>query len=498
MRKAVASRDELALLSVEECYRADQAAAAAGVAGIELMENAGRGIYEMVQTRWKKDRLEGHVAILCGPGNNGGDGFVVARLLAAAGWQVRLGLLGERGRLAGDAAHHANLWKGKVEPLSPQLLEGAGLVIDALFGAGLARPLEGMATEVVRRVRELRLPVVAVDVPSGLQGDSGTPLGDVVMQAEVTVTFFRPKPGHLLLPGRRLCGEVVTVDIGTPPRVIEAVAPRCHRNGPALWLEAWPRRTAESHKYHFGHALILGGGMMTGAARLSGRAALRVGAGLVTLLVPPEAVCVYQLASASLIVRPIRVPEALAELLQDHRFNALLIGPGYGTGEATRTAVTRLLAAGRATVLDADALTSFAEEPQLLFECLSEHSILTPHDGEFAQLFPDLRGDRLWRARKAAERSGAVMLLKGADSVIAHPDGRAAIVENAPPQLATAGTGDVLSGLVTGLLAQGMEAFEAAAAGAWLLGAAAEEFGVGLISDDLPELVPRLRARLRR
>lgn len=490
--------DELALLSVEESYRADQLAAAQGIPGIELMEQAGRGLFEVITARWEKEELQGHAAILCGPGNNGGDGFVLARLLAEAGWPVRVALLGERARLKGDAAHHAGLWAGEVEPLSPAVLEGAALAVDALFGAGLSRPLEGKAAEIVRRLNDLPIPVVAVDVPSGLQGDSGAPLGEVVIQAQVTVTFFRPKPGHLLLPGRKLSGDLQVVDIGIPASVLEAIVPRCYRNGPELWLKAWPRRGAESHKYHFGHALILGGGIMTGAARLAGRAALRVGAGLVTLLVPPEAVTICQLASASLIVRPAATAEAVKELLQDKRFNALLVGPGFGSGAATRTVVRLLLEAGRATVLDADALTSFGENPSELFGLLNDRCVLTPHDGEFARLFPDLQGDRLTRARRAAERSGAVVLLKGADSVIAHPDGRATIVENAPPQLATAGTGDVLSGLITGLLAQGMSAFDAAAAGAWLLGEAGQEGGTGLISDDLPELLPRLRARLGR
>ena len=490
--------DELALLTVDETYRADQAAAAEGVPGVILMEKAGQAIAEAVQAGWPQCREDGHVAVLCGPGNNGGDGFVAARLLAEAGWPVRLALLGDRAHLKGDAAHHADRWALPVEPLSTEVLEGAALIVDALFGAGLARPLDGVAAGVVRRANEMPVPVVAVDVPSGLQGDSGAPLGDLVMAADLTVTFFRAKPGHLLLPGRRICGELRVADIGIPPRVLARIVPRCHRNDPGLWLSRWPARSAESHKYHFGHALILGGGLMTGAARLAGRAALRVGAGLVSLVVPPAALAVYQLTCASLIVHPLTDPAALEELLQDVRYNALLIGPGLGRGSVARGYVRLLLEAGRPTVLDADALSSFGDDPQELFALLSDRAVLTPHDGEFARLFPDLHGDRLTRARQGAERSGAVMLLKGADSIIAHPDGRAVIVDNAPPQLATAGTGDVLSGLVAGLLAQGMSAFDAAAAGAWLLGAAAEEAGLGLISDDLPEILPRLRAHLCR
>ncbi|WP_366553438.1 NAD(P)H-hydrate dehydratase [Aquibaculum sediminis] len=490
--------DDLAVLPVEACYRADEAAAAAGVPGVRLMENAGRAVFDALREAWPLGRLRGDVVVLCGPGNNGGDGFVVARLLAEAGWPVRLGLLGAREALKGDAAHHAALWNGPIAGLSPALLEGAGLVVDALFGAGLARPIEGLAAQTLTTARERGLPVLAVDVPSGLQGDSGAVLGAVVAPADLTVTFFRPKPGHLLLPGRRLCGRLVVADIGIPETVLETIAPQLHRNQPPLWLQHWPRRTVESHKYHFGHALLVGGAEMTGAARLAARAALRVGAGLVSLAAPSEALAVYQLSSPSLIVLPGSDPQVLKRRLEDPRYNALLIGPGLGVGEETCAAAEALLASGRACVLDADALSSFAGAPSRLFGAIKGPAVLTPHDGEFARLFPSLKGDRLQRASAAARESGAVVLLKGADAVIAAPDGRAALVENAPPFLATAGTGDVLSGLIVGLLAQGLPAFEAAAAGAWLLGAAAQHFGPGLISEDLPDCLPAVRAGLDR
>lgn len=490
--------DDLAVLTVEQCYRADRLAAEAGVPGVALMERAGRAVAEAIRARWSPAALGGPVAVLCGPGNNGGDGFVAARLLAEAGWPVRLGLLGERERLSGDAAHHAALWEGPVEPLTAALLRGAGLVVDALFGAGLTRPLEGAAAAVLTAAADAGLPLVAVDVPSGLQGDSGVPLGGLAASATLTVTFFRPKPGHLLFPGRRLCGELLVADIGIPGAVLAAIEPRLWRDDPALWLPAWRPREAESHKYHFGHALLVGGGVMTGAARLAARAALRVGAGLVSLAAPAEALTVYQLASPSLIVRPGADAEALTRLLQDGRYDALLLGPGLEAGAETREQAAALLASGRPCLLDAGALTAFAEDPERLFAALRGPVLLTPHDGEFRRLFPDLEGDRLARARAAARRSGAVVLLKGADTAVAAPDGRAVLVDNAPPWLATAGSGDVLAGLGLGLLAQGVPPFEAAAAAAWLLGAAGTDCGPGLISEDLPESLPRLRARLGR
>jgi NAD(P)H-hydrate epimerase len=441
------------------------------------------------------------VLVLCGPGNNGGDGFVAARHLAAAGWPVRLALLGARERLAGDAAHHAALWDGPIEALEEDsaeaLLAGAEVVVDALFGAGLSRPLEGAARRMVEALPSSPAVVVAVDVPSGVSGDSGAVLGAAAVQAALTVTFFRRKPGHLLLPGRLRCGEVVVADIGIPDQVLTEIAPQTFENQSRLWGDGYPWRGLGDHKYDFGHALVLGGATMTGAGRLAARAALRAGAGLVTVACPPEALPIYALSTPSAITAPVANEADFAELLADERKNAVLLGPGNGVGSETRA---RSLAAletgpgtGKAVVVDADALTSFQDRPEALFEAISSASgasVLTPHEGEFRRLFPDLEGDKLSRARAAAVRSGAVVLLKGADSVIAAPDGRAAINANAPAALATAGTGDVLVGLVVGLLAQGMTSFDAACAAAWLHGEAGTACGPGLIAEDLCEVLP--------
>jgi NAD(P)H-hydrate epimerase len=487
------------LLSVEEMTRADRGAVEAGVPGHVLMENAGRAVAEALDGAFPRAR----VAVLCGPGNNGGDGFVAARHLKAMGWQVRLGLLGSRDKLAGDAAHHAQLWDGEVAPLSPELVADADVAVDALFGAGLSRPLEGQPRAVVEEVHARAIPTVAVDVPSGVTGDDGRVLGEVAVQAALTVTFFRKKPGHLLLPGRELCGRVVLADIGIPERVLDKVAPATgapttFETAPQLFARHWTWRTAAAHKYRFGHALVLGGATATGAARLACRAALRVGAGLVTVAAPPAALPIYAQDTASLITAPLAEPTDLDELLADPRKNALLLGPGAGVGEQTRERAARLLASERAVVLDADALTGFAGDPGTLAGMVRGPTVLTPHEGEFARLFPDLSGDKLARARAAAYAVGAVVLLKGADTVIAAPDGRAAINATAPAELATAGAGDVLAGLVTGALAQGLPAFEAACAGAWLHGVAAQGFGPGLIADDLPERIPGALRELKR
>jgi NAD(P)H-hydrate epimerase len=504
------------LLTVGEMTVADRTAIAGGVPGTTLMENAGRAVAAAVQARFAL----GTAVVLCGPGNNGGDGFVAARQLQAAGWRVRLGLLGAVEELQGDAAYHAQLWDGEVADLSPELLDGADVAVDALFGAGLSRPLEGAPRAVVEALTARGLPTVAVDVPSGITGDDGQLLGELAVRAACTVTFFRKKPGHLLLPGRQHCGPVVLADIGIQDRVLDTACadtggPATFENDPGLFARRWPWRTLGDHKYSFGHALVVGGGTATGAARLACRAALRVGAGLVTAAVPAAALPIYAQATAAVITAPVDDADALDRLLADERINALLLGPGAGVGEATRARALTLLATGRAVVLDADALTSFAGTADALAAAVQGPAVLTPHAGEFARLFPDLGGDKdlggerhlgddrhlggdkLSRARIAARRTRATVLLKGADTVIAGPDGRAAINANAPPELATAGAGDVLAGLVAGALAQGLPAFEAACAAAWLHGEAARGVGPGLIADDLPDRVPAALAALQ-
>lgn len=476
------------VLSVAEMYRADALAVAGGIAGERLMEAAGFAVARELRRRFRPCR----VAILCGPGNNGGDGFVVARLLARDGYAVRLALLGETANLKGDAALMARRWRGAVEPLAPAALDRADVVVDALFGAGLARPLDGVARAVIDEIGRRRLPVVAVDVPSGVDGDTGAILG-VAPRAMVTVTFFRKKPGHLLLPGRELCGEVVVADIGIPASVLAEVEPPVAENGPARWLDAFPFPTTGGHKYRRGHLVVVGGAVMTGAARLAARAGRRMGAGLVTVAAPAEALDVYRCGDPGIIVAPL---DECSALLADARKNAWVLGPGCGAGEATRARVLAALGAGKACVLDADALTGFADRPRDLFKALSPSAVLTPHDGEFARLFGPAKGSRLERARHAAGRAGAVVLLKGADTVVAHPDGRAVINANAPPWLATAGSGDVLAGMIGGLLAAGMDAFDAAAAAAWVHGACARAVGPGLIAEDLPERVPAVLSGL--
>jgi NAD(P)H-hydrate epimerase len=481
---------KLALLTPLQMGEADRAAKASGIDGFGLMEAAGSAVAVAVGARW----LMRPVTVLCGPGNNGGDGFVAARHLAAAGWPVKLALSGSRDKLSGEAAHAASLWKGALAPFSSECLEGAGIVIDAIFGAGLSRPLDGKTLAIVEALKLRRISTCAVDVPSGLDGASGTILG-AAAPAELTVTFFRKKPGHLLYPGRGLCGDVEVADIGIPALVLEAIAPNTWENGPGLWLGSYPWPQPESYKYKRGEVLILGGEAITGASRMTAMAASRAGAGMVTLAAPARVWSIYATSLVDAIVHSFDGLKEFEALLADRRRNVIAIGPGAGVGASTRQFVLAALATGRAVVLDADALTSFAEAPQDLFQAIVGPCVLTPHAGEFMRLF-HFEGDKLQRARSAAKQSNAVVVLKGPDTVIAAPDGRAIINCNAPAQLATGGSGDVLTGFVAALLAQGMAPFEAAAAAVWLHGAAAAEFGLGLVAEDLPNVLPRVLQKL--
>jgi hydroxyethylthiazole kinase-like uncharacterized protein yjeF len=474
------------VFSCAQMAAADAFAVKAGVPSLVLMENAGRAVAEAIAARFRPCP----VVVLCGPGNNGGDGFVVARLLDESGFTVRVASTGGH---SDDAGVMAAKWSGHTESLAPDALRGAKLVVDALFGAGLSRPLEGAAASVVEALNDL--PVVAIDMPSGVSGDTGQPLSAVHVTAALTVTFHRRKPGHLLLPGRSLCGEIVLADIGIPA---DAAATQLHENSPALWRFPWPR--ADGHKYSRGHCVVVSGGpTATGAARLAARGALRIGAGLVTVASPPHAVMVHAAHLTAIMLKPFDGAEGLASLLEDRRLNSVVIGPALGVGGETREMVMAALASGAAVTLDADALTAFRDDPEALFARLHDRCVLTPHDGEFERLFPGLRedsADKVAAVRAAAARAGCAVLLKGGDTVIAQPGGKAAINANAPPDLATAGAGDVLAGFIAGLLAQGMTGFDAACAGTWLHGDAARHAGPGLISEDLPEFLPESLAAL--
>lgn len=465
------------ILTPAEMAQADALAIAAGIPVEWLMEAAGRAVARAAMRRFRPTRT----LVLAGPGNNGGDGYVAARLLDQAGWPVAVAALAPPG--AGSAAARAAArWRGPVLPFAPAEAARAGLVIDAVFGAGLARPVEGLAAATLAAAGG---PVLAVDIPSGVDGATGQVKG-FAPQAALTVTFFRRKPGHLLLPGRLLCGKVVLADIGLPGSVLAQVAPRTLHNLPGAWR--LPAAGPETHKYSRGHVTVVAGAGMTGAARLAADGARRGGAGLLTILAPDRpAADVLRVGAPGVIV----TEAPLAELLADPRRAAWVVGPGLPADPATLALLRQVVGAGRAVVADAGALAAAAGDPAALSGC----AVLTPHAGEFARLFGTAGGDRLAAVRRAAVLTGAVVLLKGPDTVIAAPDGRAAVNDHAPAWLATGGTGDVLAGLVAALLAGGMAPFEAASAAAWLHGEAGFACGEGLLAEDLAARLPGALAR---
>ena len=479
------------ILTVEEMTSADRAAEAAGTSVLDLMERAGAAVAEAIQAR----RAQAPVQVLCGPGNNGGDGFVAARRLREAGWKVTVAAMADTDQLKGAAFHAAAAWGGPVARLGDGSGDDAPIVIDAMFGAGLSRPLGPAARDALEAAQARRAWLVAVDTPSGLAGDTGASLG-YAPQAALTVTFHRKKPAHVLEPGRALCGEVVVSEIGLAPP--HAGSSRLHENGPHLWLRHFPWPRTSTHKAERGRLVVVSGhAWTTGAARLASRAGLRTGAGLVTLLSPLDALAVNAGHLEAVMLKPFDSDGELQRAAEDA--DAAVIGPAAGVGADTRANLMALARTGAALVVDADVLTSFRDAPEELFACLDRDDVLTPHPGEFDRVFPGLlkaSPNRIAAARTAAERAGAVVLLKGADTVVAAPDGRAVVNTNASPWLATAGSGDVLAGVIAGLIAQGMESFEAACAGAWMHAEAGRTHGPGLISEDLPGRIPAVLADL--
>ncbi|MEJ2125807.1 MAG: NAD(P)H-hydrate dehydratase [Alphaproteobacteria bacterium] len=489
----------LELLTAEEMSRAERLAIDGGVPTLKLMENAGLGVAEEVVRRFPRGSK---VVVLCGPGNNGGDGFVAARSLRERGYQVRLALLGKVEDISRDAKEMARRWDETIESMTPACINGAEVLVDAIWGSGLKGPVDGIPAQIIDTATQREIPVVAVDMPTGLDMTHGTMKGPA-FKAVATVTFFRRKTGQLLLPGKHYCGDVRTVDIGIPTSVLGEVAPQTFLNEPEFWLSYFPRLKSDGHKYDRGHAVVVSGPMeSTGAARLAARASLRVGAGLTTVATSKAAFYINAAQLTAIQIAAFDGPPDLADFLHnDPRLNAVLIGPGAGASPETREMVAAVLSSEATVVIDADGLTAFQEAPHELFGLIKQRpapTILTPHHGEFERLFPELANaeSKLLQTRRASEMSGGVVVFKGPDTIIAAPDGLAAVTESAPPWLATAGTGDVLSGLINGLSAQGMAALDAAVAGVWVHGELARAFGPGMISEDMAELLPALLQRL--
>jgi len=487
------------LLTPTQMTEADRLAAACIGESYPLMLRAGEALAQIILARFAEVRA---FDVLCGPGNNGGDGYVLATILRDHGLAVRIWRAQEPAA-GSDAARAASGCKVDRYDLAAFKPNRNNLVIDALFGAGLSRPLDGIYADVLLRCSKTKARIVAVDLPSGVSGESGQVLG-MATAAELTVTFFRKKPGHLLFPGRHLCGEVIVADIGIPGNVLQSIELMCRENLPCSWRHLLPRPSFDSHKYRRGHVGVFSGGTTaTGAARMAAMAAARIGAGAVTLLSPASALAVNAVHLTSIMLRRVEDDKELATFLSERELASVVLGPGFGLGDKVRSFADLALRFTSKSdrqlkvVLDADALTGFAGDPQPLFEAAKANrggAVLTPHEGEFARIFPDIAKatelSKVERARQAAERSGGVIVLKGADTVIAHPDGQATINSNGTPYLATAGSGDVLAGMIAGLMAQGMPPFEAACAAVHLHAETARSLGPGLIAEDLPARLP--------
>jgi NAD(P)H-hydrate epimerase len=489
------------VLSAQQMRFAEQHAVQAGTPLIILMERAGLAVAEQIMARYEKRPT----LVLCGPGNNGGDGFVTARHLSAKGWPVRVLLYGKLEELPPEAKIAASRWRGAVMTASAASVEsviekGAKLVVDALYGIGLKRPIGGEGAAMLQAVNRANLPVVSIDIPSGLNSDTGQIFGQTVA-ANLTVCFFRKKLAHVLMPGRMICGETVVVDIGIPDDALHSLTLQVSENNPDLWSTYFPQPRLNMNKYDRGHALVLGGHDMMGAAKLAALAAQRMGAGLVTIAAPQSIYALYAMAMTSVMVKPVEEGEgfsqSFADILSDRRFNVAILGPGAGAHAGTKAAVFAALAAGKRCVIDADAINAFTREADVLrtaMEPLHGQCVITPHEGEFERLFQrvvDPTKDKISRVRTAAAYLNCPVLLKGADTVIASPEGLVIVNSNGPATLATAGTGDVLAGFIGGLMAQGVDAFIAACMGSWLHGAVATEHGPCLIAEDLINELPQ-------
>ena len=478
-----------AILTTIQMYEADQLAIDGGISGLELMENAGQGVAAHIEQGWDPCP----VTILCGPGNNGGDGYVVARSLSEAGWSVQVLALNDPDTLHGDALEMYRQFDGDVEILQANSPLSEDLIVDALFGAGFKGELPSVVRAVFEKVQLKNTPVVAIDVSSGIDGTTGE-IAEGTPHADLTVSFFKAKLGHLLYPARQYLGLLEIIDIGIPEEVLKELGGIVFENNPDLWIEDLPQPNETGHKYSRGHAAVTGGGISaTGAARIAARAALRSGSGAVTVVSPPSALSVYAHTLEAVMVSSVAEKEAFGEWLDEKRIHAVLLGPGNGATERTRDFVETALERENTVILDADALTIFKDDPKHLFEQIKVKPgnavILTPHEAEFCRLFKE-EGPSVERARKAAQKSGAIILLKGASTVIANPSGQVIINTNAAPWLATAGSGDALAGIIMGLVSAGMDSFLATAAAAWIHGEAALRRGRGMIAEDIEKEIP--------
>ncbi|HWD11909.1 NAD(P)H-hydrate dehydratase [Pseudochrobactrum sp. sp1633] len=499
------------LLTPDEMGQADRITIAGGIDSYDLMQSAGQAVYKECMRLWPEAL---RIAVLCGHGNNGGDGYVVARLYRQSGRQTYcfFDLPPHDYTDARQALDDYRAEGGDTLPLSKFDPLEFDLIIDAFYGAGLARDITGAIADCIDALNQSGKSVCAIDLPSGVSGLTGQVMG-IAVQAEHTVTFFRKKPGHLLQPGRAFCGDVHVCDIGIEPSVLRTISVCLYENRPELWRDVLPVTQTNAHKFTRGHVAVFSGGMLsTGAARLSAAAAARSGAGLVTMIAPHDALSVHAAHLTGTMLHALGETADILRFIRVRKVKAAVLGPAFGDLPRARELICALLAdandeaALKYLVIDADGITAFKDQSQMLFSAAEQSDcavVLTPHEGEFQRLFGeqvDGAAGKVEKARQAAKLSHCIVINKGPDTVIAAPDGRAAINSNGTALLATAGSGDVLTGIIAGLCAQGMPAFEASCAAAWIHAETANCFAetapVGMIAEDMPELILKVWAKL--
>ena len=478
------------ILSASQMVKADSLTIENGISGETLMENAGVSVADFIKTKFSKRKT----LILCGPGNNGGDGFVVARHLKESGWDVDLASMIDVRSYKKDALLMAKKWNGNTISFDNIQLKNYDLFIDAIFGTGLSKEISGLTASIINKTNKKNTDVVAIDIPSGVNSDNGEILG-IAFKAKYTITFARKKIGHVIYPGKEKCGDIYIKDIDIAERHIKS---NIMENLPDLWLKGLPFPTEEQHKYDRGHSVISGGDIdSAGAAVLSAKAALVTGAGLVTVLCPNGATPLYASKLTAVMNKPIHSTDEFSSFIKGKKVTSVLLGPGNGVSERTKKFALEALKMKKRCVLDADAISVFKDLPKELFNTIKSDVILTPHEGEFKRLF-SFEGNKVEKTQKAAKISKCTIVLKGSDTVIASPDGRTAINTNAPPTLATAGSGDVLAGIISALLANGMDSFKAACAGVWIHSQAANLFGLGLTAEDISKQIPCVLSDIKR
>ncbi len=487
-----------ALLSINQMYQADYETSQNGVSSWQLMKNAGKQIGKLSLKILRKNKNK-RILILCGPGNNGGDGYIAAKYLQENNIKVDVFSFKKPKELKGDAKKAFDLWDNIVyNKLHKKKMSRYSLIIDSLFGAGISRPLNLKLQKIASWCEELSLNVLSVDMPSGINGDTGMPIGQTVFKANHTITFFRAKTGHKLFPGKEFCGQLHISQIGIKSKQLKNINVNVYNNEANLWKKMIPRRRWNKNKYDYGHAVIFSG-EMTGATKLASLSCLRAGAGLVTIMSPKKYEMAYRLFNPSLMILSSKFEsENTKNFLSDKRINALAYGFGSVPSVETKKQTLEILKLNKPTVLDAGSLTSFSSKPEILYKSCHTKTILTPHSGEFERIFPQLRNiTKLKSCQKASQLTNSVIVLKGADTIIAEPSGNTIICsEPFSPWLATAGTGDVLSGLIASMLAQGLDCFHAAAAGVWIHNSAGKKIGPGLISNDLVKKLKQIIQKL--